>query len=47
MGLNANVFTEEYDEEIKKYTVEKPGEYEEGNSNDIYDRLFGIEGGDK
>ena len=47
LGLKANVFTEEYDEEIKKYTVEKPDEYEEGNSNDIYDRLFGIEGGDK
>lgn len=47
LGLKANVFTEEYDEEIKKYTVEKPDEYEEGNSNDIYDRLFGLEGGDK
>lgn len=47
LGLKANVFTEEYDEEIKKYTVEKPDEYEEGNSNDIYDRLFGVEGGDK
>lgn len=47
LGLKANVFTEEYDEEIKKYTVDKPDEYEEGTSNDIYDRLFGTEGGDK
>ena len=45
-GLKANVFTKEFDEEIAKYTVEKPSEYEEGNSTDIYDRLFGIEGGD-
>lgn len=46
LGLKANVFTKEYDEEIAKYIVEKPDEYEEGNSNDIYDRLFGTEGGD-
>lgn len=46
LGLKANVFTEEYDEEIKKYTVEKPEEYEEGTSNEIYDRLFTPEGGD-
>lgn len=45
-GLKANVFTQEFDEEIAKYTVEKPSESEEGNSTDIYDRLFGIEGGD-
>lgn len=45
-GLKANVFTQEFDEEIAKYTVEKPSEFEEGNSSDIYDRLFGIEGGD-
>ena len=46
LGLKANVFTQEYDEEIAKYTVEKPDEFEEGTSSDIYDRLFGIEGGD-
>lgn len=47
LGLRANVFTEEYDEEIKKYTVTKPEELEEGTSDDIYDRLFTTEGGDK
>lgn len=47
LGLKANVFTEEYDEEIAKYTVTKPEEYEEGAADDIYDRLFGNEGGDK
>lgn len=47
LGLKANVFTEEYDEEIKKYTVTKPEELEEGISDDIYDRLFTTEGGDK
>lgn len=47
MGLKANVFTKEYDEEIAKYTVNKPEEYEEGTSNEIYDRLFASEGGDK
>lgn len=47
LGLKANVFTEEYNEEINKYTVTKPEEYEEGTSDDIYDRLFASEGGDK
>ena len=47
LGLKANVFTKEYDEEISKYTVAKPEEYEEGTSNEIYDRLFSNEGGDK
>ena len=47
LGLKANVFTQEYDEEIAKYVVEKPDEFEEGTSSDIYDRLFGTEGGDK
>lgn len=46
LGLKANVFTKEYDEEIAKYTVTKPDEFEEGTSSDIYDRLFGVEGGD-
>ena len=47
LGLKANVFTKEYDEEITKYTVSKPEEFEEGTSTDIYDRLFAAEGGDK
>ena len=47
LGLKANVFTKEFDEEIAKYTVEKPDELEEGNSTDIYDYLFTTEGGDK
>lgn len=46
LGLKANVFTQEYDEEIAKYIVEKPDEVDEGTSSDIYDRLFGSEGGD-
>lgn len=44
LGLNANVFTKEYDEEIKKYTVEKPDYTDEGGADAIYDRLFGTEG---
>lgn len=47
LGLKANVFTKEFDEEIAKYNVEKPDEFEEGNSTDIYDYLFTVEGGDK
>lgn len=47
LGLKANVFTQEFDEEIARYTVLKPEEYEEGTSNEIYDRLFVTEGGDK
>ena len=47
LGLRANVFTEEYDNEISKYTVTKPDEFEEGTSNEIYDRLFTTEGGDR
>ena len=44
LGLKANVFTKEYDEEISKYTVNKPDYSEEGSSDDVYDRLFGTEG---
>lgn len=47
LGLKANIFTEEYDEEISKYTVTKPDELEDNGATDIYDRLFGNEGGDK
>jgi len=46
LGLKANVFTKEYDEEISKYTVEKPDDTEEGNSTEIYNHLFTTEGGD-
>lgn len=44
LGLNANVFTKEYEEEIAKYTVEKPEDVSEENADAIYDRLFGKEG---
>ena len=46
LGLKANVFTKEYDEEISKYTVEKPDDTEEENSTEIYNHLFTTEGGD-
>lgn len=45
LGLKANVFTKEYDDEIAKYTVNKPSEIEEDITNDIYDQLFTSEGG--
>ena len=44
LGLKANVFTKEYEEEIAKYTVNKPEYSENGSSNDVYDRLFGTDG---
>lgn len=47
LGLKANVYTKEYEEEIAKYTVHKPEYNEEGNADEIYDRLFGSDGGDK
>lgn len=46
LGLKANVFTKEYEEEIAKYEVSKPEFTEEGNAEEIYDRLFGSEGGE-
>lgn len=46
LGLKANVFTQEYEEEIAKYTVTKPEYTEEGNAEDIYERVFGTDGGD-
>ena len=46
LGLNANVFTKEYEEEVAKYTVTKPEHTEEGNADDIYEHIFGVEGGD-
>lgn len=46
LGLKANVYTKEFDEETAKYTVTKPEYSDEGNADEIYDRLFGTEGGD-
>jgi hypothetical protein len=45
LGLKANVFTKEFDEEINKYVVNKPDMNEEGSANEIYEQLFGMEGG--
>ena len=47
LGLKANVYTQEYDEEIAKYSVSKPEYSEDGNADEIYEQLFGSEGGDK
>ena len=43
LGLK-NAYSEEYEEEMAKYTVEKPDFNEEGGSSQIYDQLFGNEG---
>ena len=43
LGLK-NAYSEEYEEEMAKYTVEKPDLTEEGGSSQIYDQLFGGEG---
>lgn len=43
LGLS-NAYTKEYEEEIKKYTVEKPDFNDENSSTAVYDSLFG---GDK
>lgn len=45
LGLNANVYTKEYEEEIAKYTVEKPNVTDDSGADAIYDQLFGTEGG--
>lgn len=45
LGLK-NAYSEEYEEEIKKYTVTKPESREEGNSTEIYEHLFGTDKGD-
>ena len=36
-----NAYSEEYDEEIKKYTVERPDESEDSETMEIYERMFG------
>ena len=46
LNLKANVYTEEFDNEIKNYTVNKPEASEEANSDEIYTALFGKEDGD-
>lgn len=36
-----NAYTQEYEEEVQKYTVTKPEPISEGNSQEIYDTVFG------
>lgn len=43
VGLN-NVYSQEFDEYMKKYTVTKPEHNDEENSEDIYEKLFGKDG---
>lgn len=43
LGLK-NAYSAEYDEYIKQYTVSKPELTEEGNSEEIYNYLFGKDG---
>lgn len=45
LGLK-NAYSKEYEEEIEKYTVTKPEFEDEGNSSEIYEHLFGSEGGE-
>ena len=40
LGIN-NTYNKEYEEEVKKYTVEKPTEREDDVSGDIYATVFG------
>lgn len=42
-GLN-NVYSKDYEEEVKKYTVEPPSYDNEGSSKEIRQRLFGKDG---
>ena len=43
LGIN-NIYSQEYEAEIKKYTVEKPEALEPGNSDEIYQKVFGKAG---
>ena len=43
LGLNVPV-TQEYEEEVSKYTVTKPDEMEQSSSSALYGQLFGVEG---
>lgn len=43
LGLKT-VYSQEYEDEIAKYTVTKPEIQEEGSSDEIYDTLFGRDG---
>ena len=46
LGLRANVFTKEYDDEISKYTVVKPDADDENTSDEVYEQIFGTTGGE-
>ena len=46
LGLNASVYTKEYEEEISKYVVTKPEYTEEDGADEIYNKIFGNDGGD-
>lgn len=41
LGLD-NGYSREYDEYIQQYTVNKPNYQEEGESEDVYNKLFGV-----
>ena len=43
LGLD-NGYSKEYEEYVSKYKVSKPEAQEEGHSNDIYNKLFGVDG---
>ena len=43
LGLNVPV-TQEYEEEVAKYSVSRPDEQEECSSSALYGQLFGVEG---
>lgn len=43
LGLKT-AYTQEYDEEIEKYTVKKPDEIEGDETSSIYNELFGVDG---
>ena len=42
LGLR-NVYTEEYEEEVRKYSVQKPSSADEGTSTEAYEMIFGSE----
>lgn len=43
LGIN-NAYSQEYYDELKKYTVEKPDSNGESDNTDIYNKLFGSDG---
>ena len=38
-----NVYTQEYEDEVSKYTVERPTSSDEGSSTEMYEHIFGKE----